>query len=626
MSVRLAFCSDCDLQTFSGYREIHAFMDRARLPAGDSFWLFDPSGGEMGLFRSDCSEKGPFHDELLEEIRTGRIDVLHSAGSYGAPFNRGFRPERRRIGQALEYLAKHAVVPRIWTNHGDDQNVQNVGGAYPNYYHRGDELGADAYILDMLLEYGFEYFWTDHHIVRPADVPKRLVAYERARSGQTIRVFSRFMGDLSWSPNGQNLARQINEQNLQQWIANGQNVILYQHWGCHHDDQRRAYSPQSHPLTEETQAALTWLSEQQDLGRISVVPLKELLDEEAAKPKLAETDRVARIIVAKDENPDGHHRYQVETHTLPYFAERVEFLDPRGRRALDAGCGIGQWSLFLTDRFHVVDGFDNDAGAIAMANSIAAGARLPASYAVRDIYDTGLVERSYDFVVCYGVIFLVDALRALRELFRVMTHGGQIFLSVNGDSWYVHLVLERFADEPDSKRRIFIEPLWNAYVARCGGQGRLGSLALRRHRDLVASIRGRGQERAPLLKSFLSAAADPQAAALIDSYGEYIRADLIRRLEYFGRSVGGGTVLTTVRRLPGVAPGAAAVADDPLPALPLRNRPYLPSEFKAVAAEAGFGELRWRPDAGLSLTGKDPAGAPRVLNAHAWECVLRSPW
>src|SRR6266404_3580204 len=157
MAVRLAFCNDCDLQSWDNYRIVHQEFAERGIPAGDSFWLFDPSGGDFGLFRRDCTEKGPRHDELLEEIAAGRLDVLHSTGSYGARFSQGLKPERRLIGEALEYLSKNARVPRVWTNHGDENNTQNIGGAIPEHYHCGDLPSSDSFILDLLLEHGVEY-------------------------------------------------------------------------------------------------------------------------------------------------------------------------------------------------------------------------------------------------------------------------------------------------------------------------------------------------------------------------------------------------------------------------------------------------------------------------------------
>jgi len=582
----------------------------------------------MALFRSNCSEKGPYHDELLDEIRAGRLDVLHGAGSYGARFNQSLAPRREMIAEALDYLAKHAHVPKIWSNHGDDQNIHNIGGALPQYYHKGDEINSSCYILDILINNGFEYFWIDRHLVRSARTPVRLVAPERTRSGHTINVFSRFMGEMGWAPNGQNLNLQLNEQNLRAWIDNRQNVIIYQHWGCHHDENRWAYSPEGEPLTEESQAALRWLAEQQEAGAVEVVRLKDLLDTEAAKPVVEEADRIARVIVRDDKNDDHHHRYQIEHHTLGYFASRIAYLDPRGMRALDAGCGIGQWSLFLTDRFHTVEGFDSDGGAISFAKSIASSTRIPVEYSIKDIFSTGYPDEHFDFIVCYGVIFLVNALAALGELNRVTSHGGQLFLSVNSDDWYRYLVDERFANDPDEKRQSFVDPIWNAYVARCGGQERVEKLTRLRHGEFKGASMQDVDGHADFLKSFVSATADEKVGELIDGYGKYIRQGLVERLDAL--SIPREQPLPTAKRWmfwkhrPSVAEADIdEIPDSPLQALPLYNRPYLPGEFEAVAAAAGFQGFRWAPDASLSLSGSPPSDPPRILNKYAWECLLQ---
>lgn len=643
MAIKLAFCSDCDLQTWDGYRAIHGFLGDLGMPAGDSFWLFDPSGGEMGLFGKDCREKGPRHDELLAEIAAGRLDVLHSAGSYGARFAQGLAPQRELVAEALDYLAAHARVPKIWTNHGDACNIQNIGGSAPLPYHNGDLPGSKCYLMDLLLQHGFEHFWIDRHLTVNAENPARLVAQERTRSGHDINVFNRFIGVMPWAPNGQNFALQLNQKNFEAWLENDQNIILYQHWGCHHDANSWAYSPPGHPLTEESQQALRWLAERRDRGEVEIVRLGELLAEETAKPLRPEIDRIGRIHTRSQANStDGHFHYQYHVHTFPYFAERIDHLDPRGKRALDAGCGVGQWTFAIADRFESVAAFDVDAPALAIDAKIAASARVEnVAFSQQDIYKTTYPDSSFDFVVSFGVIFLVHSANALAELNRVMTPGAWLYMSVNGDGWYQYLVDERFGDSPDETREMFVECLWNAYRARCGGSLRLRKLGFADRRRLAGALARSDKDAVrDWLVGALSEQHRERCEPVMREYSPFIVMSLGRRvLEMLKPATGKGGVSTALRTALRPARSAAysallrlsgskAFADGA--DIPLTNRPYLPYEFEAIAAAQGFPEFRSGPDASMSL---DPAKPPAGLrpthpplygaNPRVWECLVR---
>lgn len=642
MAIKLAFCSDCDLQTWDGYRAVHGFLDDLGMPAGDSFWLFDPSGGEMALFGKDCREKGPRHDELLAEIAAGRLDVLHSAGSYGERFAQGLAPNRELIAEALDYLATHARVPKIWSNHGDANNIQNIGGASPLPYHNGDLPGSRCYLMDLLLQHGFEYFWIDGRLTVKAGQPSRLVARERTRSGHDIKVFQRFIGEMPWSPNGQNVALQINQANLDAWLENDQNVILYQHWGCHHDADFWAYTPSGHPLTEESQKALRWLAERRDKGEVEIVRLADLLAEEAEKPLRQEIDRIGRIHTRSQANSvDGHFHYQYHVHTFPYFASRADHLDPRGRQALDAGCGVGQWTFAIADRFESVSAFDIDIPALTIDLKIAESARVGnIAFSEQGIYKTTYPDNTFDFVVSYGVIFLVHSGNALAELNRVMAPGGWLYMSVNGDGWYQYLVDERFGDSPDETRQLYVDCLWHAYLARCGGRQRLRKLARAEGRALAEAV-ARSDRHA--VAGWLLAALSPndraQCEPVITDYSDYIVLSLGARVVDLphrkapGRESTLREALRPLRNAVKTILGMPRTADVPgTEDIPLTNRPYLPYEFEALAAQRGFSEFRSGPDATLSL---DPSRPPAGLrpthpplygaNPRVWECLIRKP-
>lgn len=278
----LAFCNDIDFADWETYCETHRVLRESYgIEVEDSFWLFDPGGSEMALFKSDLSEKGPRHDELLEHIRDGRLDILHSAGAFDRLTTR-IVPSRGLIAEGLAYLREHARVPAVWTNHGDEGNIQNIGWGGATY-HQGDDPSSDCYILDILQQYGVRYYWTDrlytHDFVssRDGQGAPAIVRREPTRAGMTIQGFVRYRGALPKAPDAQSLAKQLTEEHMRQLVERGGAVVIYQHWCVHRDIDGRPFTARRPVFPTESQQALKHLADLRDRGLVEVRKTYELL-------------------------------------------------------------------------------------------------------------------------------------------------------------------------------------------------------------------------------------------------------------------------------------------------------------------------------------------------------------
>ncbi len=669
---KISFCNDCDLMSWDGFRSIHQFLGDLRVPAGDSFWLFDPSGGDMGLFVSNCGEPGPRHEELLSEINAGRLDVIHSAGSYGARFSRGFRPDPNEIEKALRYLEKHARVPRIWTNHGDVNNIQNIGGALPNPHHQGDNPNSECYIIDALVDHGIQYFWLDRHLVRDAAHAYRVIAQEECRSGHKISVFARYMGDLEWSPNGQNFWKQLTRETFERLRSIEQNAIIYQHWGCDHTAERYAFTAEGFPLGEQTRRALSDLAEMHAAGEVQVVRLYDLLQVEAKKSFYSEASRIGKAhTVAHGVREDKCYYLQFHEHTLDYFRSRATFLGASGRRALDAGCGVGQWSIALREHFAEVRAFDFNEEAVCIGRKIFDGVRdEKLSIEQASVEQIPYPNETYDFVICYGVIFSVNIEKALSEIHRVLVPGGAAYLSVNGDGWYEYLVEDRLKSEQDSRRRSFVDPIWNAFVARCGGEGALlGRMRRKNLTGVPAQTQGKRDRLLKLLPDNCI-----QETAVTRLYSDYVVGVLNDKLaafqerhagfwaypaEFLRQKIFAGqygirccieSCVRMVRVVRGRIPGARTIgfprgaarklgryletvaakhSNTDKSGVSLVNRAYLPDEFARYARNAGFDRFISGPEATITLRSPTAGASVRAIHEaeyrgkpKVWECIL----
>ena len=82
----------------------------------------------------------------------------------------------------------------------------------------------------------------------------------------------------------------------------------------------------------------------------------------------------------------------------------------RGDRVLDAGCGAGQWSLALAQRFQQVDAVDLKRERLAVLEAVAErmGVRNVKAYP-GPLEQLACEDAALDAVFCYGVLMLVDA-------------------------------------------------------------------------------------------------------------------------------------------------------------------------------------------------------------------------
>ena len=107
----------------------------------------------------------------------------------------------------------------------------------------------------------------------------------------------------------------------------------------------------------------------------------------------------------------------------PYIAKL-----PAGARLLDGGCGLGDWTVHFSRGGHPTLGLDISRATVEKLQSL-----FPdATFAVGDIRDTGLPDKSFDGYFSWGVFehFEEGLHRCVGEAFRVLKPGGYLFVSV----------------------------------------------------------------------------------------------------------------------------------------------------------------------------------------------------
>ena len=121
-----------------------------------------------------------------------------------------------------------------------------------------------------------------------------------------------------------------------------------------------------------------------------------------------------------------------------------------GERVLDVACGTGVVARIAAERVGPsgrVIGVDLNPGMIRVARSLPAPIGAPIEWLERSALDLRLEDASFDVVLCQqGLQFFPDKALALREMRRVLDHGGRLALSVwKGVGAYHHAVGDALA-------------------------------------------------------------------------------------------------------------------------------------------------------------------------------------
>jgi ubiquinone/menaquinone biosynthesis C-methylase UbiE len=121
-----------------------------------------------------------------------------------------------------------------------------------------------------------------------------------------------------------------------------------------------------------------------------------------------------------------------------------------GERVLDVACGTGVVARIAAERVGPdgrVVGVDLNPGMIRVARSLPAPIGASIEWLERSALDLRLEDASFDVVLCQqGLQFFPDKGLALREMRRVLDHGGRLALSVwKGVGAYHHAVGDALA-------------------------------------------------------------------------------------------------------------------------------------------------------------------------------------
>jgi ubiquinone/menaquinone biosynthesis C-methylase UbiE len=129
-----------------------------------------------------------------------------------------------------------------------------------------------------------------------------------------------------------------------------------------------------------------------------------------------------------------YQRYLVPLITSLWAADLVERSAPRpGERVLDVACGTGVVARLAAERIGTgrVVGLDLNSGMLAVARIAAQNGGPKVEWHEASVDQMPFPNGTFDVILCQlGLQFFPDRARALAEMFRVLTPGGRLALSV----------------------------------------------------------------------------------------------------------------------------------------------------------------------------------------------------
>lgn len=317
----LAISNDIEYFSFEFFEALMAFLNTTRntsLGAGlglevtSSFFFYSAHPYNFSYFAGADwqSHASPQASRIEDYLRAGWIDTNHAYGGFDEVG--GFR--REHAERCYETLARVSVALRVFTNHGDAANIQNVGTDAA--YHRGDVLESPAYHADLMAQNGVRYVWTDSMTskkepsmpalaiaasppkrwrwTRPAQkdpsmdsnvtsaaLPGSLLNDCVLQDGSRFKGVTRFRSTGNNAPNFSSLGYQVRQIDWADFYASSGVVVMYQHLGVLH-----RHAQVCSPATVDAVRArpeiylspLYFLAQEQKEGRLWVCGLSKLLN------------------------------------------------------------------------------------------------------------------------------------------------------------------------------------------------------------------------------------------------------------------------------------------------------------------------------------------------------------
>jgi ubiquinone/menaquinone biosynthesis C-methylase UbiE len=126
----------------------------------------------------------------------------------------------------------------------------------------------------------------------------------------------------------------------------------------------------------------------------------------------------------------------------------IEFVDLKD--VLDAGCGMGQWTLCLGELNEHVCAIDYSPIRVETVHQIIHDVGITnIEISQKSVEALDYPDQHFDGIFCYGVLMMANYSKTLCEFYRVLKPGGKVYLSNNGLGWYIYNLINPYNPAQD---------------------------------------------------------------------------------------------------------------------------------------------------------------------------------
>jgi len=260
----ISISNDCDGLTLEWFDLLHRFMNTNEetvlgrglgLDISDSMWIYAPDHSDKLLRDRVLSMKTGLSVDSPEDmagilsyhVGSGWIDTLHSIGDFSGIASQDQQPTSAHVDESERIMEKYNCQVPIWVNHGNSNNIQNIG---THEYMKGGRDDSNLFLLPHIRRMGIQYINNRFDNGQSFCLPK-ITNYDK--DGNNFYSFSRFHKKritkesnvegiqkitqtkrgakigFVWHPTS--LQHQINRSTLDLLMKNNCEAIIAQHLG-----------------------------------------------------------------------------------------------------------------------------------------------------------------------------------------------------------------------------------------------------------------------------------------------------------------------------------------------------------------------------------------------------------
>jgi ubiquinone/menaquinone biosynthesis C-methylase UbiE len=114
------------------------------------------------------------------------------------------------------------------------------------------------------------------------------------------------------------------------------------------------------------------------------------------------------------------------------------------QKVLDAGCGMGQWTIALGELNYSVEGIDISEKRLNIARILAINhKKMNCNFINGSLEKLPYEDQSFDAIYCCQCFMYTHMKKTLPEINRVLKPNGKLYINVNDIGWYLFLLIER---------------------------------------------------------------------------------------------------------------------------------------------------------------------------------------